>query len=95
MAKTYLAICRNFPYWGSGEETINRSSGCGLYGCVTLFEGGCENTQSAKKWLNFNLGGGGVGCQTENTQSAKKWLNFNFRGGGGGFCSESGALSEF
>ena len=51
-----------------------------------------ENTQSAKKWLNFNFFGGGrySKCQemaleysgkTENTQSAKKWLNFNFLGG--------------
>ena len=43
-----------------------------------------ENTQSAKKQLNFNFRGGGVGCQTENTQSAKKCLNFNFRWGGVG-----------
>ena len=43
-----------------------------------------ENTQSDKKWLNFNFFlGGGVysGVKTENTQSAKKWLNFNFLGG--------------
>ena len=41
-----------------------------------------ENTQSAKKWLNFNWGGGGYsGVKTENTQSAKKWLNFNWGGG--------------
>ena len=47
-----------------------------------------ENTQSAKKWLNFNffLGGGGVRFQTENTQSAKEWLNFNFQGGRGVGC---------
>ena len=44
-----------------------------------------ENTQSAKKCLNFNFGGGkagGGGVKTENTQSAKKCLNFNFWGGG-------------
>ena len=40
-----------------------------------------ENTQSAKKCLNFNFGGG---VKTENTQSAKKCLNFNFQGGEGG-----------
>ena len=59
-----------------------------------------ENTQSAKKWLNFNFQGGlgwgwlgtlesklKMGVKTENTQSAKKWLNFNLGGwgvGGGG-----------
>ena len=42
-----------------------------------------ENTQSAKKWLNFNFWGAVYsGVKTENTQSAKKWLNFNFFGGG-------------
>ena len=40
-----------------------------------------ENTQSAKKWLNFNFLGEYSGVKTENTQSAKKWLNFNFLGG--------------
>ena len=44
----------------------------GGLGCQT------ENTQSAKKWLNFFL------AKTENTQSAKKWVNCNFRGGGVG-----------
>ena len=42
-----------------------------------------ENTQSAKKWLNFNFQVGGEwysGVKTENTQSAKKWLNFNLGG---------------
>ena len=48
------------------------------------FSGGAktENTQSAKKWLNFNFrGGGGYSAKSK---SKLKVL-----------CSESGALSEF
>ena len=79
-----------FQAWGRGYSGVNFGD---LKSEVFHFGGGgvgvkTENTQSAKKWLNFNFGGGvggwggggswgGKSAKTENTQSAKKWLNFN------------------
>ena len=61
-----------------------RSPGRGYSGVKTW------NTQSAKKWLNFNFRGGGEGgllwsqnWKYSKWQEIKKWLNLNFRGGGG------------
>ena len=74
-----------FSIGGSTLESKMKTLKVPRNGYISIFWGlysgfKTENTQSAKKWINFNLGAGGYpGVKTENTQSAKKWLNFNFR----------------